>query len=557
MNAARPHSHRFVVLGAVLVGAAVLAGVGDARTAATAPSNNTRPTISGTAQVGQTLTAGSGSWSGSPAPTFAYAWQRCDGAGGGCGSIAGAAASTYVVSIDDVGHTLRVEVTATNSAGSATADSVVTAPIPTVSPPANTALPTISGPATLNATLTAAKGTWTGSGTITYAYQWNRCDGGGASCAAIAGATTTTHAVVSADIGHTLRVVVTATNAGGSAQQSSSATAVVTSSPASTVAPAVSGSAVPGQTLSASTGTWVGVTPISYTYAWQRCDSNGNNCSAISGAAASTYVLTSSDVGHTVRATVTAKNSAGSASATSPATGVVSMTAPANTAAPALTGTATQGQTLTVSNGTWSGTSPLTYAYVWTRCDANENNCVLIAGATASTYVLTSTDAGHKVHATVTATNGAGSAHADSNAVGPVASTLPAGAVKLPNGEISIPATSLPATDHLRIAAVKMTPARGSRGSSPVTITFTVRDDLKYVVSGALVYALVLPPSWATKTREAPTVQNGTVAISIKPSSKAPRSGALYVLVRVRVPGRTALSTSTGYRLVSVRLSRS
>lgn len=82
-----------------------------------APANTTPPQISGTFKEGNTLTVAPGAWSGSPTPTFTYLWQRCDATGGACVDLAGASATTNAAIAADVGNTLRVKVTATNSHG--------------------------------------------------------------------------------------------------------------------------------------------------------------------------------------------------------------------------------------------------------------------------------------------------------------------------------------------------------------------------------------------------------------------------------------------------------
>ena len=90
------------------------------------PTNVSPPTIAGTAQVGQTLTAqGAGTWTG--ASSFSFRWQRCDVTGGACVDIPGATQNTYVLTTADAGSTTRVAVTARNAAGEATAVSAQTA----------------------------------------------------------------------------------------------------------------------------------------------------------------------------------------------------------------------------------------------------------------------------------------------------------------------------------------------------------------------------------------------------------------------------------------------
>ncbi len=96
--------------------------------------------------------------------------------------------------------------------------------------------------------------------------------------------------------------------------------------PANTGLPVISGSAVDGQLLSASTGVWSG-SPTGYAYEWRRCDVAGAGCVAIGGAVAASYTLAAADVGHTVRVAVTASNGAGSATAVSAQTVVVAAAA--------------------------------------------------------------------------------------------------------------------------------------------------------------------------------------------------------------------------------------
>jgi hypothetical protein len=93
--------------------------------AALSPVVATPPVVSGTAGQGQTLSATPGTWTNAPT-SFAYRWQRCDAAGASCADIAGAASTTYAVTVADVGSTLRVDVTAKNGLGSAAAPSAVT-----------------------------------------------------------------------------------------------------------------------------------------------------------------------------------------------------------------------------------------------------------------------------------------------------------------------------------------------------------------------------------------------------------------------------------------------
>ena len=138
-------------------------------------------------------------------PTFTYRWQRCDSDGTGCGNIENAAAKTYKLTAADVGRTVRVNVTGTNTSGTATASSKVTAVIPGTAAPVDPARPTVSGTPQPGEELTAATGTWS-NGVRTYAFQWQRCDAAGANCNDVTAATGRTYGVRAADIGGTIRV---------------------------------------------------------------------------------------------------------------------------------------------------------------------------------------------------------------------------------------------------------------------------------------------------------------------------------------------------------------
>jgi len=414
--------------------------------------------------------------------------------------------------------------------------------------PSNNTPPAVSGTAQQGSTLTTNSGSWSGTTPITFTYAWARCDSSGGSCSTIGGQTTNTYTIQAADVGHTLRSSVTATNGAGSASQLSAATNIVTaaSAPANTSEPKISGTATVGSQLSVSNGSWSGSTPITYTYKWQQCDTNGNNCNAISNATNQTYTVVSGDAGHTLRAKVTATNSAGSSTATADATAVIGGNSPVLVTEPKISGTPTQGQTLTVSSGAWSGATPFTYAYQWQRCDTNGNNCNDIGGATAASYTLTSSDVGKTIRVRVTAKNSSGSASRGTNAVGPVKpATGAAGCV--------VAAASVPDSDRLTVSSLKFSPSI-SHKRAPVVGTFRVTDENKCAVSGALVYVVGLPYNWMAKALEAPTSSTGQVSITVIPTRAAPLRGSLVMFVRARTPQGNLLAGSSTRRLVQLLL---
>jgi len=173
--------------------------------------------------------------------------------------------------------------------------------------------------------------------------------------------------------------------------------------PINTVAPVLSGTNLVGQTLTSSTGSWTGTPPITFGYQWKRNSTN------ISSATSSAYVTVQGDLSQSILCLVTATDSQGSASASSNSVTINQI--PTNTVAPVISGTQTVGQTLSTTDGTWSGTPTITFTYQWKRNGSN------IVGATSSTYLLVTADngAGTTIQCVVTGTNSIGNSSANSN----------------------------------------------------------------------------------------------------------------------------------------------
>ncbi|WP_377321049.1 hypothetical protein ACFJIY_18260 [Pimelobacter simplex] len=332
-----------------------------------------KPTVSGSAVVGSTLTAQAGTWAPGGV-TLAYQWLR-DGA-----PIANATGATYALAEADRGKKITVKVTGTLAGGyppvARTSD-----PTATVQGVLAQGTPTIAGQPVVGQTLTATPGTWTP--TPAFAYEWFA---GGTK---ITGATGATYQPVAADRGKAITVTVTGTLSGyQSASRTSAATGLV-QGVLTSATPTISGDVVVGGTLTANAGAW-GPTGVALTYQWLRDDA------PIGGATAPTYVLTDADAGKAVTVKVTGTLSGYvTTSRTSLAAGAV--LAPfAAAPAPTVSGRTTVGQTLTAGTGTWDPAP--TFGYQWLRSGSP------IAGATGATYRLSAADAGTRISVRVTGT---------------------------------------------------------------------------------------------------------------------------------------------------------
>ncbi len=223
-------------------------------------------------------------------------------------------------------------------------------------------------------------------------------------------------------MGSTMRVLVTATNAGGSGNASSAPTALVLpAAPTNTSSPLVSGDAREGQTLQASAGEWTG-TPTT-ALQWERCNESGGSCVALAGETGNEPPARScATSAPRCRVVVTATNAGGSATAASPASAPVLPLPPINLAAPAISGTPQEGQLLSATTGSWSG-SPTSHAYAWQR-SSDGSTWTTIPSATNASYTPVSADVGSLIRVLVTATNAGGSASATSAATASVAGSL-------------------------------------------------------------------------------------------------------------------------------------
>ena len=271
-----------------------------------------------------------------------------------------------------------------------------------------TSLPTITGTPQQGSPLTEHHASWTHE-PLEYRYQWLSCNSLGMSCLPIAHAESPSYTPVAQDVGSRLEVQETAINVEGEGLPvlSEPTAVVVPAKPVNLTPPSFTGSARAGQTLTETHGTWTNE-PTSYTYQWERCDSSGENCIFPASSTEQAFKLSSTDVGHTIRAIETAINAGGeSAPAVSLQSTVVVPEVPTSVSPPSITGSAVQGKELVESHGTWTN-EPTSYGYQWERCSNAGTECTTIAEATSANYRLTHADVGHKLVIAETASNTGG-----------------------------------------------------------------------------------------------------------------------------------------------------
>ncbi|WP_104179469.1 S8 family serine peptidase [Arthrobacter sp. B0490] len=330
------------------------------------------PTVAGTIQVGQTLTATSGEWF--PAPeSFLYEWLA-----DGRPIVEGGISRTYTLRPGDVDRRISVTVTGLRSGAiPASATSVATAPVGrgVLAGP----VPVIKGTAAFGRTLTVDVGSWPPGTAL--GYRWLR-DG-----VVLAGRIGPTYPVAVEDIGHRISVQVVGSKPGYETLTRDSAPAgAVTAGTLTAPIPTVSGSTRVGDTLTADPGDWTAGT--TFRYQWYRSGI------PIAGATGVTIALTAIDLGKSVSVRVTGSMPGYTTvlkySAWPGAVAAGSMAA----TKPTVAGTTRVGSVLTANSGTWTAGS--TFTYQWFRTG------VPIAGATGARYTLTSADLGKAMSVGVT-----------------------------------------------------------------------------------------------------------------------------------------------------------
>ena len=351
------------------------------------PVNTVAPVVSGSTVQGQVLSVSNGSWTGSPAPSFSYQWQRCDSGGANCVAIGAATGQTYTLAAADVGHTMVATVTGQNGSGTVPANSAASGLISASGGSGTFGVTSIgsltdtgaggyldlSGPFAIGQTVTVSKLT---------AYL-----SGGAGVSKLRG-------VIYADNGGTPGALIGTSNELSIAAGAAAGWADLTF-PSS---------------LSLSAGSyWLG-----YWYA-----DGVSRHYYVSAAGAERYAPAAYSSTNPAPASFgTASTSTSNYSIYASYTNGGGGSPPVNTVAPVVSGSTVQGQVLSVSNGSWTGSPAPSFSYQWQRCDSGGANCVAIGAATGQTYTLAAADVGHTMVATVTGQNGSGTVPANSAASG-------------------------------------------------------------------------------------------------------------------------------------------
>jgi len=356
---------------AAIIGLGMLACNNDTTPTSDSPLTGT-VSISGTPELGETLTADTSELDGSE--TITYQWKR------GTTTI-GTNSGSYTVVAADLGSTITVTVTRAGYTGSIT--SIPTAVVTDPSLPSLEGTVSIEGTAIVGQTLTANIDDLDGEGDPSY--QWRRDDEDGT----VVGSDSS-YEVVTDDVGFTLTVTVTTS---GNSGNKSDTSGIVAAFPALTGSVSIEGAAELGETLIANTDELGGEGEISYQ--WKR------NGTIDIGSDSDSYDIVEDDVSSSITVTVTRDGYAGSVTSI-PTDVITDPGLPPLDGTVSITGSAIVGQMLTVSTDDLYGEGDPFYQ--WRR---NDDNGTIVGSS--SNYVLVAADEGFTLTVTVTTTGNSGS----------------------------------------------------------------------------------------------------------------------------------------------------
>lgn len=191
----------------------------------------------------------------------------------------------------------------------------------------DTVRPSITGDVQDGFQLTANRGTWTSLNELGFGWQWESCTANGSNCLAVPGATHKSFFLRAAQVGHRMRVIVSATDASGITRVVTTRLSSVVAKPTPPiefVAPSITGTAESGQRLTALGGKWRSPDHLTRSYQWEECTSSGTHCADILGATKPSLDVRFSMVGHDLAVAITVTDQEGQSSrAVVPAVGPV------------------------------------------------------------------------------------------------------------------------------------------------------------------------------------------------------------------------------------------
>ncbi len=233
--------------------------------------------------------------------------------------------------------------------------------------------------------------------------------------------------------------------------------------------------------------------------------------------------------------------------------------APSNTQPPVVSGTLEVGKELTTTNGTWSGTTPLSFSYQWRRCDKTGGSCANISSATDNTYKLQAADGGQTLRAVVTAKNSDGSDNATSVPTAVVPATpVTSDGCPADKSLKTAPIAQLAPPARLQIVSFEVLSGPINKNTNSFTMKVRVGSTCSVNIKGASVYVTAVPYNQFSIPAEELTGDDGTTTLVFHRDANFPASSKqqqLTLFVRATKPGEDPLAGVSTRRLVAVDFS--